>query len=102
MLSQLPGISFRKIPDPAGDSCTFLSWLLPTAEATKAVVAEMKAQNILPGNFYWYDNNWHYIRKWDHLKNVTGLHRLTDAQEAALKKSRLPRCGYGMHTYERG
>src|SRR5215470_1002452 len=69
ILSQVNEISFRKIPDPAGDSCTFLTWLLPTEEITKRVVGELKAQNILAGNFYWYDNNWHYLRKWDHLKN---------------------------------
>jgi 8-amino-3,8-dideoxy-alpha-D-manno-octulosonate transaminase len=76
MLSQVPEISFRRIPDPEGDSCTFLSWFLPTEEITKAVVNEMKAQGILPGNFYWYDNNWHYIRKWDHLKNAVTLNAL--------------------------
>jgi 8-amino-3,8-dideoxy-alpha-D-manno-octulosonate transaminase len=36
----------------------------------------MKAQGILPGNFYWFDNNWHYIRKWDHLKNSVTLNAL--------------------------
>ena len=72
-LSQVPEISFRRIPDPAGDSCTFLSWFLPTEEITRAVVNELKAQVILAGNFYWYDNNWHYIRKWDHLKNSITL-----------------------------
>jgi len=76
ILAQVPEISFRRIPDPAGDSCTFLSWFLPTEEITKTVVNEMKAQGILPGNFYWYDNNWHYIRKWDHLKNATTLNAL--------------------------
>lgn len=76
ILSQVPEISFRQIPDPAGDSCTFLSWFLPTEEATRAVVDELKAQRILAGNFYWYDNNWHYIRKWDHLKNVITLNSL--------------------------
>ena len=86
ILAQLPEISFRKIPDPDGDSCTFLSWFLPTAEITAAVVNELKAQGILAGNFYWYDNNWHYIRKWDHLKNNTTLHQLNDIQQAALKK----------------
>jgi 8-amino-3,8-dideoxy-alpha-D-manno-octulosonate transaminase len=86
ILSRVPEISFRKIPDPTGDSCTFLSWLLPTEEITRAVVNEMKAQNILAGNFYWYDNNWHYIRKWDHLKNGSSLHPFTDAQQAVLRK----------------
>jgi 8-amino-3,8-dideoxy-alpha-D-manno-octulosonate transaminase len=76
ILSQVPEISFRRIPDPEGDSCTFLSWFLPTEEITKAVVNEMKAQGILPGNFYWYDNNWHYIRKWEHLKNAVTLNAL--------------------------
>jgi 8-amino-3,8-dideoxy-alpha-D-manno-octulosonate transaminase len=33
----------------------------------------MKAQGILAGNFYWYNNNWHYISKWDHLKNTSFL-----------------------------
>jgi len=86
ILSQVPGISFRKIPDPAGDSCTFLSWFLPTEEITRAVVNEFKTQNILAGNFYWYDNNWHYIRKWDHLKSSSSLSSLNDPQQQALKK----------------
>lgn len=76
ILSQIPEISFRRIPDPAGDSYSFISWFLPTAELSKAVVAEMKAQGILAGNFYWFDNNWHYIRKWDHLKNAVTLNAL--------------------------
>ncbi|MEO7924816.1 MAG: DegT/DnrJ/EryC1/StrS family aminotransferase [Chitinophagaceae bacterium] len=76
LLSQLPEISFRRIPDTDGDSCTFISWFLPTEAITRAVVNELKAQNILAGNFYWYDNNWHYIRKWDHLKNSTTLNAL--------------------------
>ena len=76
ILSQVPEISFRRIPDPAGDSCTFLSWFLPSEEMTKAVVNELRAQGLLTGNFYWYDNNWHYIRKWDHLKNAVTLNAL--------------------------
>lgn len=76
ILKQVPEISFRRIPDPAGDSCSFISWFLPTEEITKAVVAELKAQGILAGNFYWFDNNWHYIRKWDHLKNSVTLNAL--------------------------
>ena len=76
ILGQIPEISFRRLPDPEGDSCSFVSWFLPTEEITRAVVAEMKAQGILPGNFYWYDNNWHYIRKWDHLKNAVTLNSL--------------------------
>jgi 8-amino-3,8-dideoxy-alpha-D-manno-octulosonate transaminase len=76
ILAQVPEVSFRRLPDPDGDSCTFLSWFLPTAEITKSVVSELKTQGILAGNFYWFDNNWHYIRKWDHLKNSITLNAL--------------------------
>ncbi|MGI8637142.1 MAG: DegT/DnrJ/EryC1/StrS family aminotransferase [Segetibacter sp.] len=75
IISQVPEVIFRSIPDPSGDSCTFLSWFLPTEEITVALVEEMKAQGIMAGNFYWYKNNWHYISKWDHLKNADFLNQ---------------------------
>ena len=88
ILKQVSEISFRRIPDPSGDSCTFLSWFLPTQEITQAVVQEMKTQNIMAGNFYWYDNNWHYIRKWDHLKNSIMLNPLhPDLKAQVIKHS---------------
>ena len=76
MLSEVPGVSFRTIPDPQGDSCTSLSCFLPGEDDARAVVAELKAKNILAGNFYWFDNNWHYIKKWDHLKKSATLNAL--------------------------
>src|SRR5436305_15136242 len=39
ILSQIPEISFRSIPDESGDSCTFLSWFLPSEEIMRKVVA---------------------------------------------------------------
>ena len=44
----------------------------------------MKAQGILAGHFYWFDNNWHYIRKWDHLKNAITLNALHPDLKAAV------------------
>lgn len=88
ILSSIPGITFRRIPDPEGDSCTFLSWFLPEASETKAVVDALKANNILAGNFYWFENNWHYIRKWNHLKEgktLNGLH--PEHREAVLAQA---------------
>ncbi|MBI2274588.1 MAG: DegT/DnrJ/EryC1/StrS family aminotransferase [Bacteroidetes bacterium] len=87
-LEQIPEVSFRVVPEGGDDSCSFISWFLPTEALTKAVVAEMKEQGILAGNFYWFVNNWHYISKWDHLKNATTLSALSDVQKAALLKLR--------------
>ena len=83
-LATIPEVSFRRIHDESGDSCTFLSWFLPTEEITKAVVDELKAQQILAGNFYWFVNNWHYISKWDHLKNALTLNGLHPDLKAAV------------------
>lgn len=84
ILSTVPEISFRRVPDEAGDSCTFLSWFLPTAEITKAVVIEMRQQGIMAGSFYWFDNNWHYISKWQHLKDSVTLNKLHPDLKAAV------------------
>jgi len=88
ILSQVPEISFRTIPDPQGDIYTFLSWFLPTEEAMRAVMAELKQQNAAAGNMYWYEHNWHYIRKWEHLTRAATLNKLNDAQEKALRALR--------------
>ncbi|MBU2430948.1 MAG: DegT/DnrJ/EryC1/StrS family aminotransferase, partial [Proteobacteria bacterium] len=67
-------VSFRYIPDAKGDSATFLSFFLPTEERTRHVAKTM-AQNGA-GPIYWYDNNWHYYRKWHHLKQMKGSAKL--------------------------
>jgi 8-amino-3,8-dideoxy-alpha-D-manno-octulosonate transaminase len=86
IFEQVPEITYRRVPDPAGDSCSFLSWFLPTEAITRAAVNEMKAQGILAGSFYWFDNNWHYIRKWDHLKHSITLNGLHPDIKAAVMK----------------
>ena len=85
-LEQVPGISFRVVPDPSGDSASFLSWFLPSQEKMEKAIEALKTAGIFAGNFYWFANNWHYIKKWDHLKNVQSLYALNEAQQAALQK----------------
>ncbi|GAC1416750.1 MAG: DegT/DnrJ/EryC1/StrS family aminotransferase [Flavisolibacter sp.] len=84
ILAQVPEITFRKIPDPLGDSCSFLSWFLPTEGIAQQVVRVMKEKEIFGGNFYWFEHNWHFIRKWEHLKNAISLNRLQADQQKAL------------------
>jgi len=83
-IQQVPEVIFRVVPDPAGDSFSFLTWFLPTQAQTEKVMDAFKEAGILAGNFYWFANNWHYIRKWDHLKTSKSLYAFSDAQQNAL------------------
>lgn len=74
-LKRCPAVSFRHIPDEGGDSATFLSFLLPDEAAARKKAGELAAAGV-DGCFYWYANNWHYIRQWDHLKQLKGAARL--------------------------
>jgi 8-amino-3,8-dideoxy-alpha-D-manno-octulosonate transaminase len=67
-MTDLPGISFRYLPDPFGDSATFLSFMLPTEEKARQAGKRL-AENGVPCP-YWYANNWHYYRQWHHLKKM--------------------------------
>jgi 8-amino-3,8-dideoxy-alpha-D-manno-octulosonate transaminase len=76
-LSAIPEVSFRRIPDIEGDTATFLSFFMPNAELSKKVVESFNEHGI---DAFWnyYDNNWHYIRKWSHLKDLKTLYPLSD------------------------
>lgn len=73
-------LEFRRIPDAEGDTGSFLSFYLPEAAIAQAC-AKAFAQEGLGGNPYWFENNWHYIRKWEHLKNASFMNRLYDEQK---------------------
>lgn len=84
-LAGVPGVGFRRLPDPEGDSGTFLNLLLPDAEAASAAVAEMAAEDV-PGVNYWFVNMYHFINQWDHLKDLASAaplaaHHLGSPQE---------------------
>ena len=51
LLAQVPGVSFRRVPDESGDSCTFLSWFLPTEELARAVVGGAEVEEHSCGKF---------------------------------------------------
>ncbi len=68
-LAGLNRISFRELPDREGDSATFLSFFMPTEKEARQSAKDLAAAGV-DGCFYWYDNNWHYHRRWDHLKHL--------------------------------
>ncbi len=67
-MADLPDVSFRYIPDAKGDSATFLSFFLPTEDRARQVAKALSANGA--GAVFWYDNNWHYYKKWHHLKEM--------------------------------
>lgn len=74
-MSAFSEVDFRTIPDPAGDTATFLTFLLPTEDRARAMASRLADAGI-DGCFYWFDNNWHYLRRWDHLKKMQSAARL--------------------------
>jgi 8-amino-3,8-dideoxy-alpha-D-manno-octulosonate transaminase len=82
-LATVPQVTFRRLPDPDGDSATFLTFFMPSEESARKVIKALKAANV-DGAFHWYDNNWHYIRKWDQLKARNFMHPMYKAMLDAL------------------
>ncbi len=64
-LARVPGLTFRQIPDPKGDSATFVSWFLPTPEAAGRMAAILGEHGA--GPVAWGKNTWHAYHNWEHL-----------------------------------
>jgi len=67
-LGKIQGLSFAAIPDPDGDSATFLNLFLPDASAAQKTVDEFN-KNEIGGFNYWFTNMYHFINQWDHIKD---------------------------------
>lgn len=74
-LSQIPGITFRKVPQGGVENYSFLNFFLPSEETARKAHTAF-GENGVDGCSYWYDNNWHYYRKWEHLIQRKSLGKL--------------------------
>ncbi len=74
-LQRFPQITFRRIPDPKGDSATFLTFFMPEASTAEKLTHALGNAGI-DGCFYWFKNNWHYIHQWEHLKALKSAAKL--------------------------
>jgi 8-amino-3,8-dideoxy-alpha-D-manno-octulosonate transaminase len=72
-LAKIDQITFREIPDPEGDTATFVTFFLPTAQKAKAFNKAMADAGA--GAIYWYENYWHYYEQWEHLLGGKSLMR---------------------------
>ncbi len=63
-LGQVPGVKFRKLPDPEGDSATFLAFNLPEEAQALKFQKLLAAEGV---DTVCYKNNlWHYVPNWEH------------------------------------
>lgn len=83
-LSQIPEVVFRTVPEGGEESYAFLNFFLPNKEIAQKVSEAFKTNGI---DVCWnyYQNNWHYIRKWEHLKAAKSLYPLSEEIKAELK-----------------
>jgi len=84
-LSTIPEVTFRKVPDGGEESYSFLNFFLPDLDTTRKVMNGFK-ENGIDACFHYYDNNWHYIRKWQHLKEINTLYNLPSEVKEGLSK----------------
>ena len=73
----LEGITFRRVPEGGVENYSFLNFFMPDEESARRAVKSLGESGV-DGCFYWYDNNWHYHKKWDHLKNKIALGNLSN------------------------
>ncbi len=74
-LASIPEVSFRRVPAGGEESYAFLNFFLPDEASAKKVHQALGNRGV-DACFYWYDNNWHYYRKWEHLTNLKSLGKL--------------------------
>ncbi len=75
-LEALSSVTFRTVPEGGEESYAFLNFFLDDLDTARAVSKEFKANGV-DVCFHYYDNNWHYIRKWEHLKEQKSLYPLS-------------------------
>lgn len=86
-LSQIPEVTFRTVPEGGEESCAFLNFFLPDLETATKVSQGFK-ENGVDVCWNYYNNNWHYIRKWDHLKHIKSLYPISNDIKNALEKQK--------------
>ena len=74
-LEPLSNVSFRRVPAGGVENYSFLSFFLPSTELAKEAHTALGEAGI-DACFYWFDNNWHYYKKWEHLTHKKSLGKL--------------------------
>jgi 8-amino-3,8-dideoxy-alpha-D-manno-octulosonate transaminase len=74
-LSDIPEVVFRTVPEGGEENYSFLNFFMPSEELAQIAHQELIEAGV-DGCFYWFDNNWHYYKKWEHLTELKSLGKL--------------------------
>jgi len=85
-LSALPEVTFRRVPETGVESYAFLSFFLPNEDLARKGHAALGEHGV-DACFYWYDNNWHYYKKWEHLLEQKSLSKFSKEIQDGLRKN---------------
>jgi len=83
-LSEIPEVTFRTVPEGGEESCAFLNFFLPDLEIARKVILGFKESGV-DACWNYYDNNWHYIRAWNHLKELKSLYPISTEVKKGLE-----------------
>ncbi len=82
-LTTIPEVTYRKVPKTGVESYAFLTIFLPTEELARKGHKALGKHGV-DACFYWFDNNWHYYKKWEHLLEQKSLNKLSQEQQNGL------------------
>tara|TARA_R100001369_G_scaffold23846_2_gene43728 strand:+ start:1 stop:1047 length:1047 start_codon:yes stop_codon:yes gene_type:complete len=83
-LRSIPEVTFRRVPQDGEESHAFLNFFLPDEDTTRKAHKAISNAGV-DACFYWFDNNWHYYKKWEHLTEQKTLGRLPSDVRANLQ-----------------
>ncbi len=67
-IDPVPGMTFRRVPDEAGDTCIALVFFLKNAATTKDAMLAMQEEGVPAGGIYDQKvRDWHIFTYWEHI-----------------------------------
>ncbi len=85
-LAEIPEVSFRRVPETGVENYSFLNIFLPTEDIARKAHKAL-GENGVDACFYWFDNNWHYYKKWEHLLGQKSLSKFSQEIQTGLQKN---------------
>ncbi|MFZ9030193.1 MAG: DegT/DnrJ/EryC1/StrS family aminotransferase [Robiginitalea sp.] len=74
-IEDIQEVTFRRVPEGGVENYSFLNFFLTDSDSARKAQKAL-SESGMDGVFYWYDNNWHYHRRWEHLKGLKSVAKL--------------------------